>query len=328
MKSRQSKWLNLIKILILPAVIYFVFFLISKGRFGSVGTLFNTLRQSVYPSIISWALYTNLIMGVWDFTPGSIITLSAILGVSIEAILGLGLWFIILIIIISSTIMTLLNCLVFTYLRIPSLISGLGLLMIYEAIASCVNKGSVSLDRSLTFLAKSPYIFMIFLAVFAVAYFLNTRTKFGYEVMALGFGSKLATSIGVKLVPVRFKSFLLEGVFLGVASIINLSYKGAASASINMASAGTALNAILSVFIGIFLARYCNLLLCIFVGAFSLKMVASGIIALGLSDAWQTVANGLFLIVFIGLSSNQNLIFEIREKRKLRKTLQSDFRST
>ena len=53
-----------------------------------------------------------------------------------------------------------------------------------------------------------------------------------------------------------------------------------------------------------------------FIGAFSLKILASGTIALGLSAQMQKVSDGIFLIVFVGIAQNISKISDLKERKK------------
>ena len=111
--------------------VYFLFFSLSGGRFGNAGSMFAVLRQVAYPAIIAWAICNNQTMGVWDFTPGSIIVLSGIVGGNLAMNWNLGVWGMVVLVTLVCVICTLLTCTVFTYCRIPSMVTGLGMLMIF-----------------------------------------------------------------------------------------------------------------------------------------------------------------------------------------------------
>lgn len=326
-KSVIKKSFNYLKVLLLPGVVYLLFFALSKGRFGGGNSMLTLLRQCVYPALIAWSVSNIFKLGVWDFSLGSIMALSVISAVGLSKMFGLGMWGMVVIVMIACPIMTLLNFAVFNYLKIPSLISNIGMMMIYEAIACSIFQGEASIVREWTIWARAPYVYIIIGVVFAIMYILENHTKFGYDVRSLGNGNVIATNIGVNLTRTRFKSFLLQGIILGIAAIVFISYQGAIAASMNAASSCVAFSAILAVFIGMYLSRYCNRLVGIFIGAYTIKMMSSGIVSMGLSDSWQTTAIGLFLVIFLGFANNQNLIYVLIKKRKLKKeTLQAQDR--
>lgn len=313
---------NGLKSLILPVFVYLLFLLVSGGRFGNWNSMFAIFRQVVYPAVVAWAICNNQTMGVWDFTPGSVILLSGILGGTLATNWGWGVWGMCLLIIAICVICTMLTCTVFTFCKIPSMITALGMLMIYESIGACLfGGGGVVIDRSWTFFAKSPYVFIILVLCFLAIYFINNHTKFGYDVRSLGNGTHIAQNIGVDLIKTRYKSFLLEGILLGVASIVNISILGSAKPEVGMATTSIAFSAIMAVMVGKYLSRYCDLLVGTLLGALTLKMLASGMLAIGFRSEAQQIGNGVFLILFLAISHNQNLFFDLRERRKRRKTI-------
>jgi ribose transport system permease protein len=316
-----KKSLNYLKALLLPAVVFLLFFAISGGRFGAGSSLLNLTKQCVYPTLIAWAAYNTMILGVWDFSIGSVMALSIILSVGLTKTFDLGMWGMIILIIVFCVIMDIFNFTVFHYFKIPSIISNIGMMMIYESIGCSIFNGKATVPREWTFWAKAPYAYIILAIAFVVLYLLINHTKYGYNIRSIGNGKTIALNIGVSLKMTRLKSFLVQGIVLGIATVVFLSYQGSLSASMNAASSSTAFSAILAVFIGLYLSKYCNVLLGIFIGTYTIKMLSAGIIAVGLNDTWQTVAIGVFLVIFLGFAKNQNIIYVLMEKRKLRKTM-------
>lgn len=318
MKAKEIL-INTLKSLVLPAFVYLLFFSISKGRFGSWSSMYAILRQLAYPAIVAWAICNNQTMGVWDFTPGSVVLLSGIVGGTAATAWNLGPWGMAAMIILVSVCCTMLTCTVFTFCRIPSMVTGLGMLMVYESIGACLfNGGGVAIKRKWTFFAKPPYVFVLMIVCFVVIYVINNYTRFGYNVRSLGNGQRIAQNIGVNLIQTRYLSFLLEGVLLGVASVINISILGAAKPETGMATTSIAFSAIMACNVGKYLSKYCDLLVGTLLGALTLKMLASGMLAIGFRSEAQQIGNGVFLLAFIAISQNQNLIFELRERRKKR----------
>ena len=140
------------------------------------------------------------------------------------------------------------------------------------------------------------------------------------DVRSLGNGTVIAKNIGVNQIKTRYLSFLLEGVFLGIASVVNICYNGASKpVAGSMATTSVAFSAIMAVMVGAFLSKYCDLLIGTMFGALALKMLASGMLAMGLASETQQIGNGVFLILFLAFANNQHLIFDIRERNRLRK---------
>ena len=318
-----KKTINFLKAFILPVVFYSVFIIASNGRMANWDIFVSILQQSVYPAIIAFSIYCIVVMRLWDLTPGAIIITSAVIGGNLASRLNLGVLGLIAFITILCIIMTLINCTIQIITRIPSMIVSCGMVMIYETISAMFFNGRFSAPREWTFFSQAPYCYYILIICVLTMYILVNRTKFGKNVRALGFGVDIASNIGVNVSKTMYKAYLLEGVMLAFASLIYISMNASASASVNLASASIGFNAIISVLVGFFLSLYCGPLLGIIIGAFTLRILGSGLLALGFDATWQKVANGIFLILFLGFSQNQLIIAKARLRKKKIKELRT-----
>lgn len=91
-------------------------------------------------------------MGLWDFTPGSVLLLSGIVGGNLAVTLNLGLVGMVLVTIGTAMILTVINCLVLQYTKIPPMIASCGVLMVYETLAAVLFNGTYAMNRSWSFL--------------------------------------------------------------------------------------------------------------------------------------------------------------------------------
>lgn len=309
--------LNILKCVALPVFVYVLFFVLSKGRFGNLGSMLAIARQTVLYTLVGWALMHNQIMGVWDFTPGAVVALSGILAGQAMYATDTGLPGLVIFAVLFATCLTLITFCVFHFMRIPSMICGLGVLLVYEMLTSQLFGGAgVTVRGDLTRLAKSPYCFILVILAGIVIYLLFNYTQNGANTRTLGYGQTIAMNIGVSLTKTRIKNFIIEGIFLGLAAVISLSQKGNISATIDMASLSLGFDAIMGVFIGINLMSNCNLVIGIVIGTFTMKMLGAGLISMGLNSNLQSIAQGIFLLVFIGISSNKDRFLQYMEDKK------------
>ena len=163
----MKKVLQFVTILILPLIAYLIFVIVSNGRFGSFGVVKKFVLQSVYPTIIGLALYNIMEMGLWDFTPGSVLLLSGIVGGNLATTLNLGLVGMVLVTIVTAMILTVINCLVLQYTKIPPMIASCGVLMVYETLAAVLFNGTYTMNRTglIAYLLEG-----VFLGIAAVLY--------------------------------------------------------------------------------------------------------------------------------------------------------------
>ena len=83
-------------------------------------------------------------------------------------------------------------------------------------------------------------MFLVLIGVFLIFLFLQKYTRFGYHVRALGNGTQIAMNIGVNLTRTRYLAFLVEGLFLGLAAVMDMSITGSEIAVTSMLSCSTA----------------------------------------------------------------------------------------
>ncbi|MCI8852153.1 MAG: hypothetical protein HFI32_01450 [Lachnospiraceae bacterium] len=322
MKEKWNVLGNIGKSLILPVFIFLIFTVATGGSFFNKRMMIMIVKQSLFPCLIAWGISFNMAMGMFDLSAGSVIVLSGILGGNLAAMTHTGAVGMIVFTILAACVLSLLNFLVYVNLKIPSMIMSLGMLMIYETLTAVLFGGNgVTVPAEWRFLYSEPYIYLVFFGAFLILFYINKYTKFAFDVRSLGNGTDIAMNIGVNLTKTRLKSFLLAGVFLGLATVIDMSVTGSEKAVQNMASSSTAFGAIMAVFVGIYLAKYCGMVAGTFIGALSLKILALGTLAVGMSAQMQKVSNGIFLVVFVGLSQNLRLIDVKRREERLRKQL-------
>jgi ribose transport system permease protein len=191
-----------------------------------------------------------------------------------------------------------------------------GLVMVYEASTFVLFKGKgVLISGDITILSRAPYCFIILAVMFGIFYVVFNYTSFGHNVRALGNGQLIARNAGLSPGKTKFKSFLFGGLFLGVAAVINISTKGKLTAATSMASVATVFDAMMGIFIGLFLTKYCNMAFGVAIGAFTMKMLNTGLIALGLSTTVRDISSGLFLLIILIISNNQGLFADMKSKR-------------
>ncbi len=312
MKKSLSVLANIVKSLILPIGIFLLFVIGTKGSFFSTRTILMMFKQSLFPCLIAWGISFNMTMGVFDFSPGAVIVLSGIVGGNLARITETGMLGMVLFTVTTGAALCMINCIVFVKLKIPSLMAAI-----------LFDGGGVTIPMEWRILYSVPYVYILFAAVFLILLYINKYTRFAFDVRSLGYGTEIAVNIGVDLTKTRFKAFLVEGILLGLATVIDMSVTGSEKAVQGMASSNTAFAAIMAVFVGQYLAKYCGMMVGTFIGAFSLKILAAGTLAIGLSSQMQKVSNGVFLIVFVGISQNLARIDAGRKRKKLQKVLLS-----
>ena len=67
-KKMKSFVIRCCQTLALPLLVYIVFYVLSKGRFGQPGTMLLNVYQSIFSIFLALGLMANMTMGMWDFS--------------------------------------------------------------------------------------------------------------------------------------------------------------------------------------------------------------------------------------------------------------------
>lgn len=311
--KHQMKLQNMIVPIAMPLAVFLIFFIGQPDRFGTPEGILIMLQQSVINTVIGFGLCMNLVIDTWDFSAGAQLVLAGLLGAHFAQDFGLA--GLIVITICIAVLLGTITGAVYSLLKIPSIIVTIGTMLVYESIASLYQGGkSITISPEISFLGKSPWIFCVGIAAYFLARILYHNTKFGYNVRAVGNGEATAKSIGINPIKIRFLCFAAGGIFVGIASVLQVSYGGAIAPKAGMNTMSMVFPPFMGVFIGQYLERYCDIMLGIFLGVFSMTMINSGLIAMGLPGTLQQVVTGSFMLIFMAISINREQL--VLKKKK------------
>ena len=312
--------LRTVKSLLLPVLVYIIFTIIGNGRFGTSRGMLTIARQSVMPILVSLAIACNMSIGMWDFSAGGVVAVASIIGGGIAKMTGTGIPGLIIFCIFVAIILSAFTGLLYNFMKVPSIVLTIGLVLVYETIPFFVfNGGGVLISGKMTMLALAPYCFIVLGIMFVIFYIIFNYTTFGHNVRALGNGQLIARNAGLNPGQTKLISFIFGGLFLGMAAVMNLSVNGIVKPEGNMASVALVFDSMMGIFIGLFLSKYCNLAIGVTIGTFTMKMLNTGLIAVGFSTTIREITTGIFLLIILGFSSNQGKLAEWNNKRNIAK---------
>lgn len=308
--------LNTIKTLALPFLVYIVFFILAPNNFGTPFGIYVSLMQTVTPTLIGWGICLNLLVGAWDFSAGAVVSLAAVLAA--YASLEYGLIGIIVVCMLAALVMEVLTGAIFTLLRIPSIITTIGMMLIYESVTQLYRGGSnTTISKSSAVLSTFPYIFIVLIFAGFLFYMIYEHSKIGYDVRAVGNGANVAKNIGINPRKVKFLTFVVAALFIGIAAIMHLSYGGTVGPKANMDTLNLTFTPIMGVVLGIALSEFCGLAIGVVVGEFTLNLITSGLVAMGLSGNMQKIITGVALLCVLILTSSREQISINKAKKTL-----------
>ena len=303
--------INILKVIMLPVIVYLIFLVICFERFSNWNCIYTIFIQTIIPTITAYAIAYGNICGVFDFTIGSRLVISGVIGGLLAAQYGFA--GMILGAIISAIVVGIITGVLNWWLKIPSLVLTMGLAMVFEIIGSKLagHYGFVQIDNKYAIFGSSPNIVIIFLLSAVLFYFVFNHTVFSFHMRAVGSNEAVAKNSGIKTDLVKCKSFVYGSVFIGIAAILTLSQSGSVGAQTSLGSVTIMFKPLISVLLALVLQRICDLTIGIFIAQFTLNIIFIGLIAVGLPDTFQNVVLGFFLLVVMILFENSGRIEEI-----------------
>ena len=134
---------------------WLVFKIATPSNFGSPSNMLSYLEASLIAAVGAVGFYFVMVMGMFDFSIGANIVLSAIIGCKLATQFGLGYPGLILGCAATGALVGLLNGTFYVTLRIPSMIVTTGLALIYEAVANIIS-GKETLPTNMMAFGKMP----------------------------------------------------------------------------------------------------------------------------------------------------------------------------
>ena len=134
----SGRTMGFLILVLLVVASWAVFKVITPGNFGSPKNLLSYFESSLMISAGAAGFYFVMVMGMFDFSIGANIMLSAIVGTTLASRFNMGYFGLIVGCILTGAIVGLLNGFFYVKLHIPSMIVTTGLALIYESIASYI----------------------------------------------------------------------------------------------------------------------------------------------------------------------------------------------
>ena len=290
-------------------IVLFVFLLIFADNFASTANLLNVLKQVSFLTILAVGFTFALITSELDLSFANVCSLAAVVAGSLIA--GGTAWPLAALAAIAVGIAAgLLNGVLVTVLKVPSLISTLGTASIANGLAFMITGGVAFVGRwdpNFLFLGRGkigpvPVIILITLAFLVIAIILSTQTRTGVHLQATGENEEAARRSGINTRNCKILGLVLAGLGAGLTAVFlvaNLS-----SAAPQMAG-DFLLNGIAATLLGMtmFTPAKPNIL-GTFVGALIIVSLSNGLVLLGAQYYIQDIMLGIIIIVSVAVSAS------------------------
>jgi ribose transport system permease protein len=274
-------------------------------NFLTVGNSFDVMRQVSINALIAFGMTLSILLGGIDLSVGSILAVSSVLAAMMMRG-GHGAGLAVGIAVLAGAGMGSLNGVIIARGRVAPFIATLGMLTLLRGVALVLSNGSPISGFSSHFFAMLgggyvarliPVPVVLMLAMFAVFWFVLTRTVFGRHVYATGGNAEAAKLSGVNTNRVQLLAYTVSGAMAALAGVILTSRLDSAQPT---AGAGYELDAITAVVLGgTSLAGGRGWIFGTLVGALLIGVLNNGLNLMGVSSFYQQVVKGSVILLAV-----------------------------
>lgn len=258
--------------------------------------------------ILAAGQYLVIVSGEFDLSVGAIVTAGVVVAAELYGSYPEAHWLLItLVLLLAGAAAGLANGMITTYLRVPSFITTLGMMLILEGAVFYWTGGSPhgSLPEDFRALGRGsafgwlPWAVVACLVAGALALWLM-RSDFGRTLIATGDSERTAALAGVRVHRVRIIAFVLSGVAAALAAVLVGGFSGVSA----QAGRGYEFEAITAVVLGgVVLGGGRGSVLAAMAGAFSLQTLFTLLNLNGVSGAMESTVQGVIVIAAVGLGA-------------------------
>ena len=300
-KFKQSHWYGLLLLAFLAFLFWAIFKILAPQTFGDFDKLQTYLKTALYYAVGGCGLYFICVMGPFDMSVGANIVLSSVLAVNMSKQFGYA--GLLIAPIISGVLVGLINGIVYIKLRISSLIVTAGLSLVYEALSIYATNGKEAiLATNYRAFGDYPWNLVLALAAFLFCGFILKYTKIGTYTYAIGSNEVVAKNMGVNVDKYKVVAFTLCGFFVGIESILTISYGTSMTSASNLASMSRNFPPLMGTFFGLAFKKYGHPIVAIVIGEFIIELLFEGFVALGAPTTVQNIVTGIVLLAIVTMT--------------------------
>lgn len=304
MKTKTTILKKYALMLLVPVIVFLLMRLVFRGRVG-MQNVPSILKQAIAPAVLGWGVLFNMKVGNWDFSVGSTVLLSAILGGNLAIRLNLGMGGMVILCMLTGLLCGAVVGGIYYLLKIPTIIVTIGVLLIYESIAGYIFGGTgVFLPATWT-LFNSTGLYMLAAVIAVFAWFMFYWTKTGYNVRAVGNNAAVAMDNGLDAYKVKVKALVIAGLFAGMYAFISLGSSSVQKTVSSMGTMGTCFDAMMCVFVGMSISREGNLIAGIYCGSVIMQLIKLCLMAFGFPSEYNSIVIAVFVLLFMALDARK-----------------------
>ena len=290
----------------LALIIMCVFFSFTSPYFFTIKNILNVIMNSSILGIMAAGLFISMVIGEIDVSQYSVLALStAVMAILIQS--GTGIGVAITISMIVALICGAINGASVAFLRINPIITTLGTMLIYRAIAYKITEAKAMGVEGDFFSAVGgrflgiPVSVYIMLSVYIIVYVALKYTAYGKRVYAVGGNPQVSFISGIDIRMVRFWGMMISSMTAALAGIIFVSQVGA---TVPTAGNTGLMDVVTAVILGgISLSGGKGKIEGTLIGVFILAVLSNGMVLLSVQSYYQMLVKGLVILLAVYVDS-------------------------
>lgn len=287
-------------------------------NFASVDNLLNIARSIAINAILAAGLTFVILTAGIDLSVGSTLAVSGVVSV-LTAIAGVPMPLAVLLGVLTGALAGLVNGALVAHLSLAAFIVTLGAMTYLRGLAYTMTDGQPVVDNMLSFreigngyFAGIPNPVVIMVIVYAVAWFVLERTRYGRHVYSVGGNAEAARLAGINVKRVLTSVYVIAGACAGLAGVIF-----AARVVSAQPTAGTTyeLDAIAAVVLGgTSLMGGRGRILGTLIGSIILGVLSTGLILMNVPFFTQLLIKGVVIVFAVAVDSLKQRPMRLRRR--------------
>jgi ribose transport system permease protein len=295
-KQRRAWWIEQLATQgsLVAFVLWILFLCVATTTFATPDNVMIVLRQAAIYSIVAIGITMVMLLGELDISFGSALAIGGCAGAAV-LIAGHGLFLAVLAAVGVGLVFGMVNALLITYLRIPSVVATLATLGAGAGVALLATGGSTLYGPGLNdiafltqgYVAGIPVPVIIAVVMYLIAWFV------------LGDSATAAFRSGINVKRLRITVFVIAGGLAGFAGLLLASRLGRASADMGADALFPVLTAVILGGVSIEGGR--GRILNTLIASVFLASITNGLILLGVDSTVQQIVQGGVLVLAVSL---------------------------
>jgi ribose transport system permease protein len=299
-------------------IIFIVLGFLNPSKYQTMNGVMTFLRTAAPLGVMATGEMLVLALGGFDLSVGAIVTFVVLVSSKLLANDPANAYPAILIMLGFGIAIGMVNGLVVSYLKVPSFIATLGMMLLVKGGALYWVGGAPqgyltdnwrqfgrNYIENVPVFGRVPYGLIVLIVIATIAYILFHRTNYGKQILAIGDNVRASQLSGVRVRLVRVITFVLCSVFAIVGGIMTGGYGG-----VNVTiGEGMEMQAIAACVVGgVLLGGGKGSVPNAIFGAFTLQAIVNLLNLLGLPKPYTDAVQGLIIIAavaYVGLSTQK-----------------------